>query len=251
MTHKHQLFEQYLGVVDPDSIFVEIGSENGEGSTATLAGLAKQHQVKFITVDAEFKPIRSSQVLAQKWQEFYHTVRADSWPDADSIQDLPLEAQHECINVWNWNESIEGEYGAYGKYLFGDLDFDFYQEIGSAWASTYSEKIAKPISLLYLDNFDYIWDVTDIPDWIHLQIKEYKKQFNVVMNNRNCQIEHFKQILSLESWLAPGALVGMDDTYLFNDCWIGKSGPGVIYLLSLGYTLEHYSGKFVILRKPA
>ena len=35
-------------------------------------------------------------------------------------------------------------------------------------------------------------------------------------------IEHFKQILSLESWLAPGALVGMDDTYLFNDCWIGN-----------------------------
>ena len=64
-------------------------------------------------------------------------------------------------------------------------------------------------------------------------------------------IEHFKQILSLESWLAPGALVGMDDTYLFNDCWIGKSGPGVVYLLSLGYTLEHYSEKFVILRKPA
>jgi hypothetical protein len=28
-----------------------------------------------------------------------------------------------------------------------------------------------------------------------------------------------------------------DDTYRYNDCWIGKCGPAVVYLLALGFEI--------------
>ena len=49
--------------------------------------------------------------------------------------------------------------------------------------------------MLYLDNFDYIWDVnSELGSMISQQIQQYK-EMGFEMNNQNCQIEHLKQIL--------------------------------------------------------
>jgi hypothetical protein len=155
----------------PTGVFVEIGSERGEGSTVSLNNLAGQYNTKLISVDIS--------------------------SNAKQI---------------------------YGKQL---INTEFIVESGAAWAEEFSKEW-KDIALLYLDNFDYIWDINNVSPAIQVQMQEYAGQ-GIVMNNQNCQAEHMRQIVALRTCLAPGAVVVFDDTYCYNDCWIGKCGPAVVY----------------------
>jgi hypothetical protein len=113
--------------------------------------------------------------------------------------------------------------------------------IGSEWCANYGNTIGKKISCLYLDNFDYIWDVEQIKkdptDWIAQQVRDYKSKYNIDMNNNACQVEHMNQILSLTPYLADNCVVTLDDTYTINDCWVGKCGPVVVYLQTQGFKI--------------
>lgn len=111
----------------------------------------------------------------------------------------------------------------------------WHQGIGSEWAKNIFPTIGKKISCLYLDNFDYDWNVRDKnnPD-IQAQKAQYL-ELGLEMNNQNCQVEHLKQTISLLPYMSEHSLVVCDDTYICNDCWIGKSGPAVVYLLAHGY----------------
>ena len=84
---------------------------------------------------------------------------------------------------------------------------------------------------------------------IKLQMQEYAGQ-GIAMTNQNCQIEHMKQIVALEPCLNSNSIVVFDDTYAVNDCWIGKCGPAVVYLLSKGWSVvEQTLDCGVILKK--
>jgi hypothetical protein len=165
------------GTIEPGSIFVEIGSDRGEGSTRFLASQAEMYNTVLYTVD---------------------------------INDYASKTiQHPNVK--------------------------FFVEPGSSWVKHTWPNIAKKISLLHLDNFDWIWDINNIPDWISNQITTYREKFNVKMTNENCQQEHLEQLLGLAPWLADECLVLMDDTFLHNGGWSGKCGPGVVYLKTLGF----------------
>jgi hypothetical protein len=112
---------------------------------------------------------------------------------------------------------------------------EFFIEPGSSWVRHTWPSMAKKISLLHLDNFDWIWDINNIPNWIDHQITTYREKFNITMNNENCQQEHLEQLLGLAPWLADECLILMDDTFLHNGGWTGKCGPGVIYLKTQGF----------------
>jgi hypothetical protein len=120
--------------------------------------------------------------------------------------------------------------------------------VGSDWCHNYASNIGKKISFLYLDNFDYMYSP---PDGFIEQITKYKEKFNIDMTNRACQIEHFKQILFLTPWLADDCVVIMDDTYLWNECWVGKCGPVVVYLQTQGFKIidENYLSFEVVMRR--
>jgi cephalosporin hydroxylase len=166
--------------LDPlgQDIFVEIGSDIGEGSTDYFANLAAKNNRQLLTVD-----------IANR--EF-----------------------HTLTNV----EAITAT--------------------GSDWAKTFGQ-YNKEICCLYLDNFDYDWDVNQRGNWhmilrVQEQIREYLAR-GVVMNNLNCQAEHLAQMLALLLYMAKHSVVVCDDTYKFNDCYLGKCGA-VIPLLHLhGY----------------
>ena len=162
-------------------VFVEIGSERGEGSTVSLNNLAGQYNTKLISVDIK--------------------------PDAQQ---------------------------RYGHQL---THTEFVVASGSEWARDFSA-VPSDIALLYLDNFDYIWDINSIGDNIQQQVKEYAGQ-GITMNNQNCQAEHMRQIVALRGCLAPDAVVVFDDTYCYNDCWIGKCGPAVVYMQAHGWSVVH------------
>ena len=113
----------------------------------------------------------------------------------------------------------------------------WHQASGSKWAAQTFPLLGKKISLLYLDNFDYDWHIESPTPNIELQKKEYLETFGIEMTNENCQVEHFKQMLALYPYMNEHSIIMCDDTYQLNDCWIGKCGPVVIYLLANGYKI--------------
>lgn len=166
--------------IEPDSVFVEIGSERGEGSTIYLSTLAQQHGT----------------VL--------HSVDIGDWASK--------ELKHPALIC--------------------------HVQSGADWAKKTYPSINKYISVLYLDNFDWIWDVNNIPEWILNQINDYKERFNIDMNNDNCQQEHFNQMLALLPYMAPKSIVLLDDTNISaNHTWSGKNGPVVYLLRNYGFNI--------------
>lgn len=111
----------------------------------------------------------------------------------------------------------------------------WHQADGVEWSRSIYPTINKPISCLYLDNFDYNWNITQPNPDIERQKKEYMDQFGLVMNNQNCQVVHLQQMMALLPYMAERSIVVCDDTYPSNDCWIGKCGAVVIFLLANGY----------------
>lgn len=166
-----------ISTIEPNSVFVEIGSDRGEGSTQYLADLAQTYGTILCTVDI------------------------------DNHAQQTIQHQH----------------------------IKFFVEPGSSWVKNTWPDVAKKISLLHLDNFDWIWDINDIPPWIAHQIIKYQTKFNIEMTNEHCQQEHLEQLLGLVPWLADECLVLMDDTFLHNGGWTGKCGPGVVYLKTHGF----------------
>lgn len=174
-------------------VFVEIGSDRGEGSTQHLDKLAVTHQTKLYTVDISSK--------AKSW--LANTCCATEFVVAD----------------------------------------------GATWAREFAET-QTDIAVLYLDNFDYIWDINNVTPAIEMQMRHYAGN-GVAMTNQACQIAHMTQLLALYGVLAPRAVIALDDTYCFNDCWIGKCGPVVVYLLARGWQIVHQTlDNGVILTRP-
>lgn len=125
-------------------------------------------------------------------------------------------------------------------------------QTGSMWAKDFRQS-QTAIAVLYLDNFDYIYDVAGIhtQDIVQKQIADYNKR-GIVMNNVNCQVEHMKQLLALEGLFHPDTVIIFDDTYRLNDCWVGKCGPCVTYLLCQGYEIVEWTTDcgMIMKRKP-
>lgn len=176
--------------IDGDHVFVEIGSDRGEGSTKYLDDLAAAHDTRLITVDIS---TRASQHLASS-----------------------------CANT------------------------EFVIAQGSEWSREFAQRGTR-ISVLYLDNFDYIWDVHRISPAIRQQIFRYESS-GLRMDNQNCQVEHLRQMINLAPALHPQATVAFDDTYCVNDCWIGKCGPAVVYMKTLGWRVVWHENHGVIMQ---
>ena len=128
---------------------------------------------------------------------------------------------------------------------------EFIIESGSKWADKYA-KLGINIAVLYLDNFDYLYDINDANTNLRIkqQIASYADR-GIEMNNVNCQIEHMKQLISLMPTFTNDTLIIFDDTYQLNGCWVGKCGPCVIYLLCLGYEVLEWNTECGMIMKKA
>ncbi len=113
------------------------------------------------------------------------------------------------------------------------------------WTQKFSTK-QKTIKLLYLDNFDWDWEVAKPNDMIIKQRKWYK-DLGMTMNNITCQTSHLHQMINLMPFMAKQSIVCIDDTYIYNDVYIGKGGAVVPYLLVHGYSILESKDDGVIL----
>jgi hypothetical protein len=94
----------------------------------------------------------------------------------------------------------------------------------------------RPISLLYLDNFDWDWHPDRTEAFVFEQQERYT-DLGLVMNNVNSQSAHLTQMILALPHMAERCLVVCDDTW-FNQWWghySGKSGAVVPYLLANGF----------------
>lgn len=179
-----QYLEQYLPA-QCSGVFVEIGSDRYEGSTALLAHSAALHGTQLISVDHSNDAQR----------RLGAALPAVQWVQAN----------------------------------------------GSTWAREFAQQKIT-IDCLSLDNFDYMYNTGDL-EWhsgLQTQVETYR-QMGIEMNNVNCQVEHLQQLLALYPRLSDHAVVIFDDTYQYQDCWIGKCGPGVVYLLANDWEILHHT----------
>lgn len=111
-------------------------------------------------------------------------------------------------------------------------------------------KLDRRIAILYLDNFDWIWDESNVPDWIRNQISFYQTK-GLTMNNVNSTITHMRQMILAEPFLCDKALVICDDTfYLFGPgTYAGKCSAVVYYLLSKGWRIAESRNSAIALIK--
>lgn len=183
--------ESHIDNVPVGTVFVEIGSDRYEGSTAELDRLAGHYQSRLISVDIS--------------------------PDPSN---------------------------RLGRQL---ANTEFVVANGRHWAQNYQ---GPPIACLYLDNFDYIWNPNQKHDpHVAKQISDYASR-GMDMNNQNCQVEHMAQMIHLYPHMSAQAVIMVDDTPLYNDCWIGKCGPVVVYLKALGWNIvEQTTDTGVILKR--
>jgi len=172
-------------------VFVEIGSDRGEGSTEHLDKLAAKYKTRLYSVD----------IMPKSKNRLEST----------------------CVNT------------------------EFVVATGSTWSKTFYLN-QHNISLLYLDNFDYIWDITEARPAIRHQQHLYA-DLGMEMSNQNCQVEHLTQMINLSHCMHPQGIVVFDDTYCVNDCWIGKCGPAVVYMKTRGWHVAWHHDCGVIMRR--
>lgn len=180
-------------------VFVEIGTDRGEGSTLWLANLAERMQTQLHTVD--IRPHLDNMVLDPTSHRLGSSFDHITWHTA----------------------------------------------AGSTWAKDYGS-IGQVISLLYLDNYDWTWQSQgQVPRYLQVQKIKYLNRFGIQLNNQDCQIEHLKQIMYLESWFCSDTVIVMDDTFYQDQTWNGKCGPAVIWLLAQGYQILSAENNGVIM----
>ena len=124
----------------------------------------------------------------------------------------------------------------------GPNDINFHKaESGHAWCRDVLPKLGKQISVLYLDNFDWI-DPNNLQyQWLQDQIASYAAR-GVVMSNENSQEEHRLQTLFCLPYMAPQSVILIDDT--FQDIgsptgWGGKCGTAIPLMLAAGYAIAN------------
>ena len=191
--------EKYLDNIDP-GIFVEIGSsrDGDDGSTKVIASWAKQRKCWLVTVD--FDP-RVSEALKKQFIRVADAIGTGQPPD----------------------------------------DVDIITATGEEYLKWYSEQCSikddmEPISLLYLDNFDWDWHPLNTEAFVLEQQHRYG-ELGYSMTNLMSQMVHLNQAILAMPCMAKRSLIVCDDTW-FNEHWghySGKSGAAIPYLIGQGY----------------
>lgn len=104
-----------------------------------------------------------------------------------------------------------------------------------SWTQQFALK-QKSIKILYLDNFDWDWEV-DKPNEMIVKQKKWYRDLGIDMNNLSCQASHLNQMINLLPNMATQSIVCIDDTYEYNGIYIGKGGAVVPYLILNGYSI--------------
>jgi hypothetical protein len=138
------------------------------------------------------------------------------------------------------------------KNVLGNYDINFVIQTGHQWCKDVLPTLGKKIKVLYLDNFDYIWESTpdNLKQWekhpgidvmlkmFEQKIKEYAER-NIELTRENSMEEHRLQTLYCLPHMSQQSVVLMDDTYIdgYNGIY-GKCATAIPLLIEAGYQLS-------------
>lgn len=210
--------------LNSNNIFLEIGA--GIISTEYWADVALNHGQILHSVDIENLGIRHPNLV-------YHVASGSEW----TKNILPsLNTQISFFFSDNmgyfWDSGLANdnyETSQWNTQIYSDLRGPDWPEQFTPW-HLLDEKIQKEVIVNFnrqgapKSAFD---KVKEIIDWY--------KQRGMTMTNNQSQIENLKQIINISPYLAEKSMVLCHGTLQYNDCWIGKCGPGVVYLQTLGF----------------
>ena len=230
----YQQSHEFINKTACNGVFVEIGCERGEGSTKYFAELAQLHNTILHAVDI----LQYAQNEVAHPSIMWHVSDGATWCQ----EQFPLfEQKISCLYLDNfdfiynpepihdplWTEElyniIKGE--------FWPVDFAPYPDMPD-WVKKESIKILKTSESELLGG-----------------ISGRYKDFGFEFSNNNCQIEHLKQLLLLYPFFTEDCLIVFDDTFEYNNCWIGKNGPGVVFLQTKGFETIFKNHDGVIMKK--
>ncbi len=109
-------------------------------------------------------------------------------------------------------------------------------------------KLNKPISILYLDNFDVVYSEKHKESLLRRVGTAYDDRNEIITNQRSAEV-HLGQVRAALPFLTASAFIGFDDTMIKGSQWWGKGASSVPYLLNLGYTIIRQDSNGLILKK--
>ena len=222
--------EKYLKIHDSKkSIFLEIGSERDQGSTTYFVDLAKKYNVDFYSVDIK-QDIKKIKHL-KKNKNFHLQTGFDGTEWCKKV--LPtLEKKVSVLYLDNFDYNFWPPTITKNKYNnFAGSDWPQFEILidNPDIIEKYNKNTKKEILDLLGNDYDILKNLKNR--------KEKYLQYNIEYSNTNSQIEHFKQLLEIYPYLDNQCVIVFDDTARENGAWVGKNGPGVVFLLAKGFTL--------------
>lgn len=163
------------------------------------------------------------------------------WAQAHGLDFHTVDVTNDALTHFTNNTA----YGGIGSTNFHVVD------TGHAWCRDALPTLGKQISVLYLDNFDWIDPVNLQYQWLHDQIAAYAAR-GVVMSNENSQEEHRLQTLYCLPYMAPQSIILIDDSYEdinSSTGWGGKCGTAIPLIIAAGYTIANTAQGIVCYRE--
>jgi len=199
--------EQYLDKIDTGA-WIEIGVDRGEGSTKFFADLAKTKATKFYGVDADESQIAKARAVLSSTG-----IANLSLDGTVSMEQGPLPDHIELVH-------------AFGENFLTELT-------------------PQPVSLVYLDNFDWdYWVGRQEESFVPAQKQHYRDYMGTEMTNLNSQKAHLAQAMLLMSMMTENSIIVCDDTWYHPEegVFIGKCSAVIPYLILYGYKILHTAG---------
>jgi len=123
-----------------------------------------------------------------------------------------------------------------------ELVHAFGQDFLRSYATSHQ---GEPISMVYLDNFDWnYWLATPEEPFVPGQRQMYKDVMGTEMNNLNSQLTHLIQAIHLMPLMSDNSIIVCDDTWWEprEGMFLGKCSAALPFLLTQGYQLLHNEG---------
>lgn len=110
------------------------------------------------------------------------------------------------------------------------------------------QQLNKPISILYLDNFDVIYNEKHKESLMRRVGVAYDEHQEIITNARSAEV-HLEQVKVALPLLTTPAFIGFDDTMIKEGKWWGKGASSVPHLLDLGYQIVAQDENGLIMKK--
>ena len=113
--------------------------------------------------------------------------------------------------------------------------------------SEFLKKFKQPISILYLDNFDVVYNEIHRQSLMRRVKGVYKKHNEILTNERSAEV-HLEQVKVAMPLLTKPSFIGIDDTMIKMNKWWGKGAKAVPFLLKNGYKIIKIGSDGLILK---